>query len=120
MAKNPFNFNFDKMSLSELAKFRDQIESWFSRKIVEERKALQSRIDALSAMEGGTRGAGHISARPKRAARRGSNGGKNHPLKGRKAAAKYRGPNGETWAGRGLKPRWLTALERRARRPSSS
>lgn len=25
-------------------------------------------------------------------------------------AAKYRGPNGETWSGRGLKPRWLTAL----------
>ena len=25
-------------------------------------------------------------------------------------AAKYRGPNGETWSGRGLSPRWLTAL----------
>ena len=24
-------------------------------------------------------------------------------------AAKYRGPDGQTWAGRGLKPRWLTA-----------
>lgn len=24
--------------------------------------------------------------------------------------AKYRGPNGETWSGRGLMPRWLTAL----------
>jgi DNA-binding protein H-NS len=27
----------------------------------------------------------------------------------RKVAAKYKGPNGETWSGRGLKPRWLTA-----------
>jgi DNA-binding protein H-NS len=27
----------------------------------------------------------------------------------RKVAPKYRGPNGETWSGRGLKPRWLTA-----------
>jgi DNA-binding protein H-NS len=26
------------------------------------------------------------------------------------AAAKYRGPNGETWSGRGLTPRWLVAL----------
>jgi DNA-binding protein H-NS len=26
----------------------------------------------------------------------------------RKVAPKYRGPNGETWSGRGLKPRWLT------------
>jgi len=25
-------------------------------------------------------------------------------------AAKYRGPQGETWSGRGLKPKWLTAL----------
>jgi DNA-binding protein H-NS len=25
-------------------------------------------------------------------------------------AAKYRGPNGETWSGRGLMPRWLSAL----------
>ncbi len=25
-------------------------------------------------------------------------------------AAKYRGPNGETWSGRGLPPRWLAAL----------
>lgn len=25
-------------------------------------------------------------------------------------AAKYRGPNGETWSGRGLTPRWLSAL----------
>ena len=25
-------------------------------------------------------------------------------------AAKFRGPNGETWSGRGLTPKWLTAL----------
>jgi DNA-binding protein H-NS len=25
-------------------------------------------------------------------------------------AAKFRGPNGETWSGRGLTPRWLAAL----------
>ena len=25
-------------------------------------------------------------------------------------AAKFRGPNGETWSGRGLMPKWLTAL----------
>jgi DNA-binding protein H-NS len=30
-------------------------------------------------------------------------------LKGRKAPAKYRGPSGETWAGRGARPRWLVA-----------
>ncbi len=25
-------------------------------------------------------------------------------------AAKYRGPEGQTWSGRGLKPRWMAAL----------
>lgn len=29
---------------------------------------------------------------------------------GSSVAAKYRGPNGETWSGRGLMPKWLSAL----------
>jgi DNA-binding protein H-NS len=28
----------------------------------------------------------------------------------KQAAAKFRGPNGESWSGRGLMPRWLSAL----------
>ena len=32
--------------------------------------------------------------------------------------AKYRGPNGETWSGRGLTPKWLTALEASGRAKS--
>ena len=31
-------------------------------------------------------------------------------------AAKYRGPNGETWSGRGRAPKWLTALEAEGRK----
>jgi DNA-binding protein H-NS len=31
-------------------------------------------------------------------------------LKGAKVAPKYRGPGGETWAGRGARPRWLVAM----------
>ena len=30
-------------------------------------------------------------------------------LRGRKVPPKYRGRSGETWAGRGAKPRWLVA-----------
>jgi DNA-binding protein H-NS len=30
-------------------------------------------------------------------------------LKGMKVPPKYRSPSGETWAGRGAKPRWLVA-----------
>ena len=31
-------------------------------------------------------------------------------------AAKYRGPNGETWSGRGRAPKWLEALEAQGRK----
>jgi DNA-binding protein H-NS len=31
-------------------------------------------------------------------------------LRGVKIPAKYRGPEGETWTGRGATPRWLAAL----------
>jgi DNA-binding protein H-NS len=33
-------------------------------------------------------------------------------------AAKYRGPNGETWSGRGRAPKWLEALEMEGRQRS--
>ena len=36
-------------------------------------------------------------------------GGGESVLKGRKVPPKYRGPSGETWAGRGARPRWLVA-----------
>ena len=37
-------------------------------------------------------------------------------LKGRKVSPKYRGPSGETWAGRGAKPRWLVAAIKRGKK----
>ncbi|MCB2031767.1 MAG: H-NS histone family protein [Rhodoferax sp.] len=33
-----------------------------------------------------------------------------------KVAAKFRGPNGETWSGRGLTPRWLASLVEQGRK----
>jgi DNA-binding protein H-NS len=38
-------------------------------------------------------------------------------LKGIKIAPKYRGPNGETWAGRGAMPKWLAALKKDGHKP---
>ena len=35
--------------------------------------------------------------------------------KGATVAAKYKGPNGETWSGRGLMPRWMAALVAKGR-----
>jgi DNA-binding protein H-NS len=36
--------------------------------------------------------------------------GRMSALKGKAVPPKYRGPDGETWAGRGATPRWLAAL----------
>lgn len=102
-------FNIDKMPLVQLVKLRAQIERSIDRKIVQERKGLQLKIDALSGMERSGSKANHPT-------RRRTNGIKSHPLTGRKAKVKYRGPKGETWAGRGLLPRWLTALEKKGKK----
>ena len=43
-------------------------------------------------------------------------GRKRRSSKGTRIAPKYRGPKGETWAGRGARPRWLVALLRQGHR----
>jgi DNA-binding protein H-NS len=42
--------------------------------------------------------------------------GRRRALKGRKVPPKYRGPSGETWAGRGARPRWLVAAIKRGKK----
>src|SRR5215813_6135299 len=42
--------------------------------------------------------------------------GSGSALKGRKVPPKYRSRSGETWAGRGAKPRWLVAAIQRGKR----
>src|SRR5262245_45587121 len=37
-------------------------------------------------------------------------------LRGRKVPPKYRSPSGETWAGRGARPRWLVAAIKRGKK----
>jgi DNA-binding protein H-NS len=41
---------------------------------------------------------------------------KGKSLKGRKVPPKYRSRSGETWAGRGARPRWLVAALKRGKR----
>ena len=38
-------------------------------------------------------------------------------LKERRVPPKYRSPAGDTWAGRGARPRWLVAAIKRGRKP---
>jgi DNA-binding protein H-NS len=76
------------MSIDALIKLREDINKILDRKANE----LRSQ---LSMLDGG---------QPK-----GS-------LKGKKVPPKYRGPGGVTWAGRGVKPRWLVAALKRGKK----
>jgi DNA-binding protein H-NS len=87
------------MSIEKLVALKGQIEAMLSSKVVEQRRALESELSKLGRFEGRkstskvARGYGAV-------------------------APKYRNPENptETWAGRGLKPRWLTAAIKSGRK----
>ena len=89
-------FNLESMSVDDLLKLRDRIGVVLDGKVDD----LKRQLSRLSA------GAKSGPAAP---ARRG-------PKKGHKVAPKYRGPGGETWSGRGLRPRWLAAAIKSGRK----
>ena len=91
------NLNLERMPTEKLTALRAEIDEVLAEKISEEKAELQAKLDKLAEFDGGGRGRGGRSGRPS-------------SLKGGKIAAHYRGPEGETWSGRGLKPKWLTAL----------
>jgi DNA-binding protein H-NS len=112
----PRHTNLGTLSLDELVALRDEVAKAIEGKVAEEQAELQKRLDALSgyAVEAGSSPA----KRGRPAGRSGARGGRraSHPLKGTKVPVKYRGPNGETWSGRGLAPRWLTDLEAKGKK----
>ena len=99
-----------RMTLAELSRLRKNVDGAIAEKITVERRELQSRLAALDSLRDGHQ------ARPPRSRAKNVKPRRNHPLKGRKAPVKYRGPKGETWSGRGLAPRWLVALERKGKK----
>lgn len=85
------------MSLSELLKIKTKIEAAVFQRINSERKQLtkaMGRVETLSARN---------AKRMKTLARK--------PRKTRKLPIRFRNPENpqDTWAGRGLRPRWLVA-----------
>jgi DNA-binding protein H-NS len=88
------NTNLKSMSIEELVSLRDEIEATLESKVAEERRTLESELAKLTRFSGGSRSKSLFG--------RGARG---------MVAPKYRNPENpsETWAGRGLKPRWLTA-----------
>jgi DNA-binding protein H-NS len=82
--------NLRSMSVEQLLQLRDDVAKELSRKATE----LQSQLARLG---------GEVVA-----ARR-MMGGRGSALKGRRVPIKYRDRAGNTWAGRGARPRWLVA-----------
>jgi DNA-binding protein H-NS len=82
-------FELASMSVDALLKLRDELASLLSRKAGE----LKRQLHRLQADDAKKKNAPRLQARTSR-----------------KILPKYRGPGGETWAGRGLRPKWLNSL----------
>jgi len=78
--------NLSEMSVEALMDLRKRVDQM----LFERRAELEKQLERMGRAVVG-RGGGSV-------------------LKGRKVPPKYRGPSGETWAGRGAKPRWLVAV----------
>lgn len=88
--------NFKAMTFDKLIVARAQLELEIEKRIDRRRLTLREALDELRRLP--------VGKRPMKAAR------KKHPLKGNKLPPRYRNPNdhSQTWAGRGLRPRWLS------------
>jgi DNA-binding protein H-NS len=80
------------MSVEDLLQLRDNVSKALSQRAGD----LHRQLAALDEDVGGHR--------------RGRQPGRASAMKGKSVPPKYRGPGGETWAGRGARPRWLAAL----------
>jgi DNA-binding protein H-NS len=89
------------MDVDALLSLRTAID----KKLDEKRNELEKQLSRLG-IESNGRGLGQP----------GAGRGRRSAMKGRKVPPKYRGPGGETWAGRGARPRWLAALLKQGRK----
>lgn len=89
--------NIRNLSTEALIALRNDID----KALVGKRAELERQLARL----GGDTGAGNGSGR--------------RSLKGRKVAAKYRDSEGNTWAGRGARPRWLVAALKKGKKLDS-
>ena len=80
--------NLSGMTIEQLMDLRKRVDETLHRR----RAELEKQLERIAVVGGARVVRGGGSA-----------------LKGRKVRPKYRGPSGETWAGRGARPRWLVA-----------
>jgi DNA-binding protein H-NS len=81
--------NLKGMNVQALLSLRTQIDE----RLVELRAELEKQLAAITPAKG-----------------------KALSLKGRKVPPKYRSPSGETWAGRGARPKWMVEALKKGRR----
>jgi DNA-binding protein H-NS len=79
------NVNLSRMTVEALMDLRERVDETLLKRRAEIETQL-ARMDGARVVRGG-----------------------GSALRGRKVPAKYRSPKGETWAGRGARPRWLVA-----------
>jgi len=89
------NVNLSRMTVEALMDLRERVDGLLS----ERRAELEQQLERMAVVSG----------------RRVVRGGRS-ALKGRKVPPKYRSPSGETWAGRGAKPRWLVDAIKRGKK----
>jgi DNA-binding protein H-NS len=82
--------NLKSMPIDKLAKLKDQVDAILRTKVADQRRTLEVELGKLSRLS---------TSKAVKSRARGP------------VAPKYRNPENpsETWAGRGLKPRWLAA-----------
>jgi DNA-binding protein H-NS len=90
--------NLSNMTVDSLMELRQRVD----KALLERRAEMEKQLARMDVVRGGERDGRR---------RRGTSA-----LRGRKIAPKYRAPSGETWAGRGAKPRWLVSAIKEGKR----
>jgi DNA-binding protein H-NS len=85
--------NLSGMSVEALMDLRKRVDEM----LLERRAEIEERLKMIAVVRRVVRGGGS-------------------PLRGKKVPPKYRSPSGETWAGRGARPRWLVAAIKRGKK----
>jgi DNA-binding protein H-NS len=90
------NVNLSRMTVEALMDLRRRVDETLHKR----RAELEKQLERIAVVGGRrvVRGGGSI-------------------LKGKKVPPKYRSPSGETWAGRGARPRWLVEAIKRGKKP---
>ena len=100
----------DRMSAQELTELIEAAEAKRRDKLETARQELMDEFRARAAALGLSMDA-LLPRRQRAESAASASGRKQRSDVGSSRPAKYRGPNGETWSGRGRTPRWLAALE---------